>query len=156
MSTPPDFGREAWRLVIALLEAEHESMLDIARDFELVPGQLKFLHALLPGVSMPMAALAAAAHCDPSMVTRTVEKLVARGLVERRESESDRRAKEVRLTEAGVHTREAVVARFTAPPPSIQALSAADQEALVEVLRRALANAEARRVAKTAAPAVLE
>src|ERR671928_2004208 len=64
--------------------------------------QAHALRMLDPDEPMPMSALAERLFCDASNVTGIVDRLEARGLVERRSSEGDRRVKALTLTEAGV------------------------------------------------------
>ena len=85
-----------------------------------------------------MSALARALHCDNSNVTGIVDRLEVRGLVARRSAEHDRRVKMLELTERGAIVRERLAERFDEAPPQLAALSAADQRALRDLLRRAL------------------
>ena len=93
-----------------------------------------------------MRELAVELVCDASNVTGLVDRLEKRGLLERRATEDDRRVKCVHLTPAGRRVREKLDRRFLEPPPAIAALNVADQNALREILDRALANAEAERL----------
>ena len=61
----------------------------------------------------------------------------ARGLIERRDSPSDRRVKLIALTGDGTEARARVLDRLYEPPAAIAALSPADQRALRDILRRA-------------------
>jgi len=88
---------------------------------------------------LPMSALAGALQCDNSNVTGIVDRLEQRGLVERRPAERDRRVKLLLLTEEGARVREELERMMGEPPPSIAGLSRADQRALRDILRRALA-----------------
>ena len=99
--------------------------------------QLHSLRLIEPGVETPMRALAQQLFCDPSNVTGIIDRLVARGLVERRESDTDRRVKIIRLTPEGQRIRASVVERMSVPPPELAALPAAQQRALRDALRAA-------------------
>ena len=109
---------------------------------------MQLAHALhtIPREGMTMRELADELSCDASNATGVVDRLAARGLVERHADDADRRIKRVCLTAAGRRMLEKIEARFLRPPPAIAALSTADQRALLEILERALANAEAERL----------
>jgi MarR family transcriptional regulator, organic hydroperoxide resistance regulator len=110
----------------------------IAAEFDLSPMQAFALRLLEPGTPLPMSDLAEALHCDASNVTGIVDRLEDRGLIARRAADHDRRVKMLVVTESGAALRERLLARISEPPPPIAALSAADQRALRDVLRRAL------------------
>ena len=126
---------EAWELMSRILFAQRGRMIAIAAEFDLHPQQL-FALKHLDG-PLPMGALADFLHCDSSNVTGIVDRLEKRGLVERRSAERDRRVKLLVLTEEGERVRAALMARMSEPAPEIAALSAADQKALRDILRRA-------------------
>ena len=129
---------DAWTLMGRLFWQMRPRMVRVAGEFGLSPPQLFALKALDPDNPVPMSALAAALHCDNSNVTGLVDGLEALGLVERRPAEHDRRMRMVAVTEHGaqVHARLSAVIREV--PPELAALSAADQRALRDILRRAL------------------
>ena len=85
---------------------------------------------------MPMSELANALSCDTSNVTGIVDRLEERGLVVRGSAPHDRRVKLLSLTDRGARMGSDIGARMTEPPPAIAALSAADQRALRDILRR--------------------
>jgi len=84
-----------------------------------------------------MRGLAEALVCHASNVTGLVDKLEARGLIERRTDEHDRRVKMIALTRRGVRVRTQLVARLSDPPPFIEALSESDKKNLLSILERA-------------------
>lgn len=100
--------------------------------------QAHALRMLDPEEPIAMSALAERLFCDASNVTGLVDRLEARGLVERRSSEHDRRVKALTLTPAGVALRDQVLAVMSEPPEAIAALPAADQRALRDILARAV------------------
>ncbi len=123
----------------------------IAQDFGLAPMQLHALRVIEPGRETSMSALAEALVCDPSNVTGIVDRLEARGLIERRGVTHDRRVKLLAVTAEGVRVPKAANERLLEPAPQIAALSRADQRALRDILRRALsATVEAREQAPAA------
>ena len=96
------------------------------------------LKLLEPGRPAPMSTVACGLSCDASNVTGIVDRLEARGLVERRSDERDRRVKKLALTEAGVRVRRQVLTRLHEPPGAITSLPLEEQVALRDLLRRAL------------------
>jgi DNA-binding MarR family transcriptional regulator len=114
-------------------------MLAVAGEFGLTPPQMFALRALDPDRPVPMRALAAQLHCDSSNVTGLVDGLEAHGLVERRPDEHDRRVRMLVVTAHGEEVRGRINAVMQEVPPAIAELSATDQRALRDILRRALA-----------------
>jgi DNA-binding MarR family transcriptional regulator len=113
-------------------------MVRVAGEFGLTPPQLFALRQLDPDEPVPMRALAAALNCDSSNVTGLVDGLEAQGLVERREAEHDRRMRMLVVTPRGREVRERLFEVIREVPEAIATLSADDQCALRDVLRRAL------------------
>ena len=142
MPGPPlgneDPGVEAWALMVRLFISNKPRMAAIAQEFELAPMQMQALMALHPGSELPMSALAGMLACDASNVTGIVDRLEARGLIERREDPTDRRVKMLRITPVGARFRARLGKRMAKPPAPIAELPAEDQRALRDVLRRAL------------------
>jgi DNA-binding MarR family transcriptional regulator len=130
---------EAWRLVLELIQAVKHHFMAAAQEFELPPPALAALRSLDPERAMPMSELAASLHIDNSTVTGIVDRLEEHGLVERRTATHDRRVKLLAVTDAGAETRDRLLARMEEAPGPIASLSLADQEALRDILRRALA-----------------
>jgi DNA-binding MarR family transcriptional regulator len=95
------------------------------------------LQQLDPQAPVAMCRVAEALDCDPSNVTGIVDRLEARGLVERRSDPRDRRVKQLVVTDRGRELRARLLAELTQPPSAIAALSAADQRTLCAILRRA-------------------
>lgn len=142
---PQTPAEEAWSLLWRIMQANKPRVIEMARELDLSPVQLHSLRLLEPGVETPMRALAQQLFCDPSNVTGIVDRLEARGLIERRGSETDRRVKIIRLTPEGQRLRARVVARMSAPPAEIAALPLEAQRALRDALREAAERLEAQR-----------
>lgn len=104
----------------------------------LTPAQSHVLRLLPPDSAVSMRTLATRLGCDASNVTGIVDRLEARGLVVRRPAEHDRRVKELALTPAGLSARAVLIDLLGQPPEPIARLSPSDQQALCEILRRAL------------------
>jgi DNA-binding MarR family transcriptional regulator len=115
------------------MAAHHQA---IAADFGLTGPQARLLVEL--GDPVPMGQLAERLDCDPSNVTGMVDRLHARGLLERRVAEADRRVKHLTLTSAGRRLRSELEARLFAGRPLLARLSRGDQQTLRDLLRRAV------------------
>src|SRR5947199_7514089 len=102
--------------------------------------QAHALRLLDPERPLPMSSLAERLFCDASNVTGIADRLEARGLVERRSAEGDRRVKALTLTGDGAELRDQVLQIMNEPPAAIAALSVADQRTLRDVLKRAVEN----------------
>src|SRR5436305_149865 len=100
--------------------------------------QAHALRLLDPERPLPMSSLAERLFCDASNVTGIADRLEARGLVERRSAEGDRRVKALMLTPAGAELRDRVLELMSEPPAAIAALPVSDQRALRDILRRAV------------------
>jgi DNA-binding MarR family transcriptional regulator len=128
-----DLAAEAWGLLIPLVYPPR--FIEIAHKVGVTPsilGALRFLEQ-----PQTMGRMAELLHCDPSNVTGIVDTLEERNLAERKPSEGDRRVKVVELTVPGKKLRARSIEEMYKPPAWIEALSAADQRKLRDVLRRA-------------------
>lgn len=135
-----DPATEAWSLFLGILFDERPPRVPaVAAEFDVSPMGLKMLQRLEPGASLPMSAVADMLYCDASNVTGMVDRLEARGLLERRDDPADRRVKLIALTDEGASMRERVLERLYEPPEAFARLSRADQRALRDLLRRAVA-----------------
>jgi DNA-binding MarR family transcriptional regulator len=134
-----DPAREAWSLVFQLAMGNRGRLLEALERLDLTFMQAHALRLLEPGEEQTMGRLAESIKCDPSNITGIVDRLEARGLVERRSAARDRRVKALALTPAGTELREQARAVFSEPPDPIRRLSKDDQRALRDILRRALA-----------------
>ena len=126
-------------LMVELVQASRARLLGSLAELDLSPMQAHVLRLLVPGTAVTMGALAETLACEASNVTGIVDRLERRGLVERRGAAHDRRVKTLELTPAGSDLRRRVVARIHEAPPAIRALPPADQQALRDILRRAVA-----------------
>lgn len=93
------------------------------------------------GRPLSMKAAADRMQCEASNLTGIVDRLEARGLVVRRSHSTDRRVKELVLTDAGERLRDQL---DKLPPyaPRLSELSADDRATLIELLRRTLASVQ--------------
>jgi DNA-binding MarR family transcriptional regulator len=131
-----DPATEAWRLLMELVWAHRGRFIESVGKLGLSPMQAHALRFLERPV--PMSELADTLWCDASNVTGIVDRLEARGLVERRTSPDDRRVKLLCLTDEGEAARARVVERMERPAPELAALTADEQRELRDLLARAL------------------
>ena len=121
-----------------LFKASKPHIEAIAGEFELSPQQMFAVKHLSSQTPMTMSDLASSLGCDASNVTAIVDKLEARGFVERKSASHDRRVKALLVTPAGAALQERISARSQQAPPPIERLTTEDQRALRDLLRRAL------------------
>jgi MarR family transcriptional regulator, organic hydroperoxide resistance regulator len=137
-TTKSSAAEEAWLLVLDLFATRKALLARTAAEYGLAPMQAFALRRLDPEAPTRMSDLAEVLACDASNVTGIVDRLEGRGLVERRADASDRRVKQLVLTEPGLAVRRELTARLDTPPPELTALSAPDQQHLRDLLARAL------------------
>jgi len=130
----------AWQLLVKFFFAQREHLPSADDKFDLSPAQCHVLHLIEPGRPLPMRQLAKTLSCDASNVTGLIDRLEARGLVERRASAEDRRVKELQLTAAGSRVRSALLRRMAAQSHPLSRLSSRQQRELVRMLEALLAN----------------
>jgi MarR family transcriptional regulator, organic hydroperoxide resistance regulator len=137
MTDPESQACETWKLMLDILVSERSRLPVIAAELGLSEAQSRVLQLLDPQASRSMCHVAKALDCDPSNVTGIVDRLEARGLVERCADPADRRVKKLTLTQAGADQRARLMQRLSEPPAAIRALSPVDQKRLRAILRRA-------------------
>jgi DNA-binding MarR family transcriptional regulator len=132
---------QAWALLLQVgFELVSAHFAAVVAEVDLAPAQARALHELDLDRPISMRELAQRLKSDPSNVTGLIDRLEARGLVERRPHASDRRIKGLALTAAGARLRARLFARLYSAPPSVAALSERDQRALRNVLQRLVSN----------------
>jgi MarR family transcriptional regulator, organic hydroperoxide resistance regulator len=130
-------AREIWELLLELSRTHLRDHLSATISvFDLSPPQAHALQVLEPGRPVPMRDLAVRLRCDASNITGIVDRLEARGLVERRPAPGDRRVKALVVTEQGVALRAQLVERLHRVPAAFAGLSAEEQRGLLDLLRR--------------------
>jgi DNA-binding MarR family transcriptional regulator len=132
----------AWQLLVKFFFSQREHLPLLGDAFELSPVQCHVLHLIEPGRPLPMGRLAGTLGCDASNVTGLVDRLEARGLVERRTSPSDRRVKVLQLTPAGARLRSQLLRRMTGDWCALSRLSPAQQRSLVRLLEALVTDEE--------------
>ena len=134
MTAPPD-SEEIIELATELVGRIWGHFGARAAEADLSVAEAKALLNLAPEQPMPMRALAARVHANPSNVTVIVDRLEARGLLSRQVS-GDRRVRGVRLTPAGVALQARLDERLRADHPALANLSADERRELLRLLRR--------------------
>jgi MarR family transcriptional regulator, organic hydroperoxide resistance regulator len=130
---------DTWtRLVEVCLGVVREHFVRTVASFDLSVTQAQALRCLDPGRALPMGEVAEQLKCDPSNITGVVDRLEARGLVERRAAPHDRRVKTLVLTEQGALLRERLSAQMFGAPAAVALLPLDDQQRLGEILQRVL------------------
>ena len=100
------------------------------------------------------AELARECNLDAGATTRLLDRLEAKGLCERKRSESDRRVVHIALTEAGTRAAEGIPAVLCEVQNThLAGFSVEEFETLKGLLRRILDNARALNAVHTTAPA---
>jgi DNA-binding MarR family transcriptional regulator len=130
---------QVWSLLVRVsLDRVHRHLGSTAAEFDLAPAQAMALGELGTDQPLPMRELAARLKCDPSNITGLIDRLEARGLVERQPHPGDRRVKYIVLTDIGRALRARLAARAFAAPGCVAALSEPDQRRLHDLLLRIL------------------
>jgi len=130
-STP---AHDAWQAVYELFARYRPVMLAVQGEYGLRPPLVFTMQEL--DEPKPMGRIAEMLACDNSQMTWITDRLEEKGLVERQADPKDRRVKLLALTDEGRRIRDEIDRRLAEPPPEIAALSAADQRALRDILRR--------------------
>ena len=93
---------------------------------------------LKPNEPIQMNVLSGSLSCDPSSLTGIVERLVAEGLVHRKECPDDRRRKSITLTPKGQGLRSSLLKIATEKRlPKLAALSEQELATLIRLLEKA-------------------
>ena len=136
-------GSRAFRGFITLLQSQKALFYARVASYDLTGQMFQALQVLDEHPDSTMREFSEKMFCDASNATGLVDRLEKRGLVERRISANDRRAKVVRVTPAGARLFKKVDdAVWIEAPPAIAKLSATDQRTLREIIDRALQNIE--------------
>jgi len=99
--------------------------------------QAHVLQLLGAGPARTMTSIAGALGCDASNVTGIVDRLEARGLIERRNSDDDRRIKTISITRDGASLIGVLKQKMFEPPDGFARLGAEDVATLHALVQRA-------------------
>lgn len=120
--------------LLVLVDLLRARIAVVAAELGLTPQQAMLLRHL--GQPKTMGDLAEILACDRSNITGLVDRLAARGLIERVPDPTDRRVKHLVLTEAGRTLRATLQDRLFAHSPAIDALQPMERLQLLQLLRR--------------------
>ncbi|KFF95637.1 MarR family transcriptional regulator [Streptomyces europaeiscabiei] len=126
---------EVVELIGTVVARYHEEYEDAAAEHTLTGAQARLL-GLLSLEPLPMRRLAQKLRCEPSNVTGIVDRLEARGLVERRPDPNDRRVKLAAATAEGRRVAGSLRNSLDFAREPLAGLSTAEREALRDLLRR--------------------
>jgi DNA-binding MarR family transcriptional regulator len=135
----PAEAQAAWQILWELMLKQRTRFVEAVAQLDLTPVQAIVLRKLDPDRPTPMYEIADMLQCDASNVTGIVDRLEARGAVERRPDPSDRRVKALVLTRSGRALRRRAVEKMGEPPPEIASLPAKDLRTMHDILSRAAA-----------------
>jgi DNA-binding MarR family transcriptional regulator len=128
---------ETIELFLAVMGRMHQHVVERSAEFDLSAPQARALHYLRE--PRTMGELADMLCCDASNVTGIVDRLEARGVVERQAVPGDRRVKRIVLTDDGRRLWAEHHQRLLADVPLVAGLSADEREVLHDLLARAVA-----------------
>lgn len=98
--------------------------------------QVKVLLRLTPGEATPMRRLAQELDYDASNLTTLVDRLAARGALERQAHPTDRRVKALVLTPEGARLRDQFWRNLVADPGPLSPLGKQDLSSLIRLLAK--------------------
>ncbi len=133
--------REVVDLIASVVSRYHEEYEQAAARHALTGAQARIL-ALLAVAPLPMRGIARQLKCEPSNVTGIIDRLEARGLVERRPDPADRRVKLAAPTDEGARTALSLRDSLDFARAPLAGLSRAEQVVLRSLLRRMLGEEE--------------
>lgn len=128
---------EVVELIGTVVARYHEEYEDAAAEHSLTGAQARLL-GLLSLEPLPMRRLAQKLRCEPSNVTGIVDRLEARGLVERRPDPNDRRVKLAAATDDGRRVARSLRDSLDFAREPLAGLSTTERESLRDLLRRML------------------
>jgi DNA-binding MarR family transcriptional regulator len=131
---------QIWNRLSGLFVEKRESIFEILDRFQITPPH-GFALTLLAREPIRMREMADAMKCDASYITAIVDHLEDAGLVRRQPHPADRRVKEVALTAKGKRAMAHFDHARSAPPDTLQKLSAADRADLLRILKKLMPEA---------------
>ncbi|MFD6415402.1 MarR family winged helix-turn-helix transcriptional regulator [Streptomyces sp. NPDC060194] len=135
---PPDpLTFEVVELIGAVVNRYREEYEEAAGKHGLTGAQARVLR-LLSIEAAPMRRIARKLHCEPSNITGIVDRLEARGLVERRPDAGDRRVKLAAVTDEGREVASQLRESLDFAREPLSDLSVEERTVLRDLLRRML------------------
>lgn len=142
-----------FRLLI-LVDQLRAQIAAVAAELGLTPQQAMLLRHL--GTPRTMGAVAQLLACDRSNVTGLIDRMTARGWVQREADPGDRRIKYLVLTPEGRALRSALQERLFADSPAISGLEPVERRQLLQLLRKVTPKVEATETALSPLPLGVE
>jgi DNA-binding MarR family transcriptional regulator len=137
MATQPQEATTQEELVSRLMDLFAQTLTHqgtCLESLELTYAQAKLIWRLEPGDTPSVKEAARRCGVDASNLSGVIDQLAAGGLVTTRAANHDKRVRIVRLTAEGVRLRRRLVACMS-HHPTIDSLSADQQQQLLEILR---------------------
>ena len=132
---PGHLARRFQQIAVAVFLAEVEK-----QGYDLTPVQYAALVAVSTNPAIDQVTLAGLIAYDRTTITGVVDRLVQKGLVLRQESSRDRRARELKITDAGRKTlRGMTPAVEAAQDILVRGLTDKEAKELVRLLQKAIA-----------------
>jgi len=132
---PGHLARRFQQIAVAVFLAEVSEA-----GFDLTPVQYAALATVRANPGIDQITLAGLIAYDRTTITGVVDRLVQKGLVARRASSRDRRARELQITEQGRRTLRAITPAVEAAQRiMMRGLTAKETEELMRLLRKAIA-----------------
>jgi DNA-binding MarR family transcriptional regulator len=132
---PGHLARRFQQIAVAVFLAEVEDA-----GFDLTPVQYAALATIKSNPGLDQVTLAGLIAYDRTTITGVVDRLVQKGLAERRASSRDRRARELEITDAGRKTLRAITPAVEAAQRlMLRGLTQKEAEELMRLLRKAIA-----------------
>jgi MarR family transcriptional regulator, temperature-dependent positive regulator of motility len=132
---PGHLARRFQQIAVAVFLAEVEEA-----GYDLTPVQYAALAAVRANPGLDQVTLAGLIGYDRTTITGVVDRLVQKGLVARQESSRDRRARELKITDAGRRTlRGMTPAVEAAQRVMVRGLTDKEAKELVRLLQKAIA-----------------
>ncbi|WP_274557966.1 MarR family winged helix-turn-helix transcriptional regulator [Streptomyces spiramyceticus] len=128
---------EVVELIGEVVSRYHDEYDEAAATYALTGAQARVL-GLLSLEAMPMRRIAQKLKCEPSNITGIVDRLEARGLVERRPDPADRRVKLAAVTDEGRQTAAKLRDSLNFAREPLGRLSDDERTVLRDLLKRML------------------
>ena len=125
-----DLAAQAWRAIFDFIVATAPQRSRHLGEIGLTPNDARTLQSVSLQPGRTMGSLAEEWRCDASTATWIVDRLEAKGLVQRRPHPTDRRARLVVLTAKGARLKARQMERMYVPPTELLHLDLADLLAL--------------------------
>lgn len=128
-----------WSLVQVAIRARHAFAELAEKNYGLTGAQMHALCMIQPEAPSAMNAISCQLGCDASYITGIIDRLAARGYLERKDDPADRRIKMIVLTKSGVELRTRIIKDiFKLESETLKYLSAHERSQLRKMLAKTL------------------